>query len=141
MAANEDRGSTISGCWHNQLGTRMEITASEDGSVTGRIHSEVGGVGGEQPVVGYVAPALGRRGVIGLVVRWKETHSVTTWSGHYDLEGNVIVANWLLTAADFDQNEWQSTRVGHDVFHRVPVRTEGSGAERSLSAGVPPGTR
>ncbi len=118
MTVQEAHASTLEGCWHNQLGTRLAIAADAEGVVTGEIRSEVGGVEGDQAVRGYVAPWPAPRGVIGLVVRWEGTHSVTTWSGHFDLEHGVISANWLLTSADFGQNEWQATRTGSDTFHR-----------------------
>lgn len=138
MVSSEDR-STISGWWHNELGTRLDLQANEDGSVTGWIDSEVGGVTGVHPIVGFVSPSVGRRGVIGFVVSWGETRSMTTWAGHYDLEAGVITTNWLLTAADFDANEWQSTRVGHDTYHRGNSGVDGSMAEEAVVAvSVPP---
>jgi len=127
MVIQNSRRSTISGSWLNELGTRMTIVANDRGRVTGEIRSEVGGVGDEQPVVGYLAPWPAQRGVIGLVVPWAETASVTTWSGHFDLDADVIVANWLLTTADFEENEWQSTRVGRDVFRRVGTLSSANG--------------
>ena len=141
MAADDGRVSTLSGWWYNQLGTRLELIASEDGSMRGSIHSEVGGVAGVRPAVGYVCPVSGRRGAIGWVVSWDGTHSIATWCGHYDLDEDVIAANWLLTAADFDENEWQSTRVGRDVFRRAEVSTQGSEAGRPQRASEPAPTR
>lgn len=136
MLENHGRGSTISGSWQNQLGTCLDLRADEDGTVRGSIHSDVGGVKGAQPVVGYIRPVSGRRGAIGLVVSWEQTHSVTTWCGHYDLDADVVAANWLLTTADFDKNEWQSTRVGYDVFRRGPVAAEASEVGTPLSTSV-----
>jgi hypothetical protein len=141
MAGNNGAANTISGGWRNQLGTRLELRAAADGTLTGSISSEVGGVVGVQPVVGYVRASSGHRGAIGLVVSWAPTHSVTTWCGHYDLDSGEIATNWLLTTADFDENEWQSTRVGRDVFHRDPVFADGSGIAGPLSGSVPPPTR
>ncbi len=117
MAIRNDPTVTLTGCWENQLGTRLAITANDAGLVMGKILSE-GGIEIDQPVSGYVAPWPASQGVIGLVVPSPETRSVTTWSGHFDLEADVIVTNWLLTSSYFDQNEWLSTRVGHDVFRR-----------------------
>ncbi len=130
MTVQETQVGTLGGCWHNQLGTRLEIAVDGRGVVSGAIRSEVGGAGGDQPVAGYVAPWPAPRGVIGLVVRWEGTHSVTAWSGHFDLEAGLIAANWLLTAADFDHNEWQATRVGNDTFRRDASDRAPDGARR-----------
>jgi hypothetical protein len=108
----------IGGSWSNQLGSRMELLEMDDGRIEGTMESPVGGAAGIQPLTGYFQ-RVGNRGVIGFVVSWHPTRSITTWSGHYDADAGVIVANWLLTRGDFDENEWQSTMVGHDVFHHV----------------------
>lgn len=126
-----DKARGITGAWHNQLGTCMEIKTNEDGFVTGRMHAAVGGVSGEHPLVGYLTAVDETRGVIGLVVVWRPTNSVTTWSGHYDFDNDVIVTNWLLTGGDFDENEWQATRLGHDVFRRLGAKGHGPQEEQA----------
>lgn len=124
MAGLDVRG--IEGSWHNQLGSCMELRVYDDGRITGTMCSPVGGATGEQPLTGYVEPLAEGQGGIGFVVAWRSTGSVAVWSGHYDTRAGVISTNWLLTGGQFGTNEWQSTRVGHDEFHRVRVSTDGS---------------
>lgn len=138
MASN-GAAPAVTGCWQNQLGTRLEVRADEGGAITGWIHSHVGGVAGSHPVVGYVAANPDGRGVIGFAVSWGETRSVTVWSGRYDVGNDVIVANWLLTTADFDENEWQSTRLGHDTFRRTS--SEGTDRQDTLTVAAEPAAR
>ena len=133
MTGHEAR--RVEGTWHNQLGSWMELRESDDGRIEGTMESPVGGALGKQPLTGYVAHFSDGRGVIGFVVAWHPTRSITTWSGHHDAD--VISANWLLTGGDFGENEWQSTRVGHDVFHRVQVNVDVSPEPRTKEHSAP----
>jgi hypothetical protein len=59
------------------------------------------------------------------VVTWAshvaDAHSVTTWSGQYDPDQDMIFATWLLTNAHPDgQGRWHATTVGQDWFARQP---------------------
>jgi len=119
--------SRISGLWYNQLGSRVEFVTDEEGSITGSVHSSVGGVPGSHPLTGYFDPNPGDgRGALGFVVRWPPTHSVTVWAGHYELDRDVILATWLLTGGPFTRDEWRSTLVGHDIFVREPQPVDGT---------------
>jgi avidin family protein len=133
--------SRISGTWHNQLGSEMELRVTDDGVIAGTFRSPVGGAAGEHPVVGSFEP-IGEKGtVLGFVVRWDSARSVTAWSGSYDPNNETISALWLLTDGIEGGDVWQCTKIGHDVFTRDVGRRSGghsSSVPEALASGEGP---
>lgn len=122
----------IEGEWHSQLGSRVVFHSGEGGRLTGMFCSSVS-AGGEHPLTGFYEPSSdGETGAIGFAVRWRQTHSVTVWAGHYDQESQTIVATWLLSGPPFGREEWHSMTVGHDTFHPSSEQRvlDGHGASR-----------
>ena len=122
-----DTGKQLSGPWFNQLGSRLDLQADDDGRLTGTIRSPVGGVGGSHRVTGYFdAGSEVRDKALGFAVSWGSAYSVTVWSGHYRGDEGVIVATWLLSRSAPGAGEWRSTLTGHDEFRRSPSATGGA---------------
>lgn len=126
----------LSGVWCNQLGSTLHLCAhEEDGSIVGSLQSVVGGVPGPHPVVGYFVDVGDGLGVIGFVVRWSSSRSVTSWTGHFNLHEGTLTTSWLLTEASLEDGEWASTRVGHDVFRsQGPLGSDDIRSSASLHA-------
>lgn len=109
----------IEGTWYNELGSRLVLVVDEDGRLSGTFSSGVGNGDEEPPVTGFVdrRPHDGTT-VLGFVVGWPATHSVTVWSGQCDLDRQVIETTWLLSGEVGTTEEWHSTLVGHNRFTR-----------------------
>ncbi|NER48304.1 MAG: hypothetical protein F6J92_16700 [Symploca sp. SIO1A3] len=114
--------SPLVGTWENELGSTMTINSVTDGEVRGNYTTAVSSSGcaqGEFPLVGRAStPSLG------FVVSWKndkaDCQSVTAWSGKLQGFGDKakIVTTWLLTVQTSPSNNWQSTWVNKDIFHK-----------------------
>ncbi len=128
-----DVSKQLSGPWFNQLGSRLDLQAGDDGQLTGTIRSPVGGVEGSHPVTGFfdVGSDRGTR-AIGFAASWTPTHSVTVWSGHYHGSDDVILTTWLLSGNTPGSSAWRSTLIGHDRFSRSP--SDGGTADTGSSA-------
>ena len=119
---------SVDGKWWNELGSWMELHVESDGqTVTGTYHTAVGKASGVYKLVGRIdsAPNSGEGQGLGWVVSWQNDqspgHSVTTWCGQYRVleDGEeVIVTTWLLTSEGEADQEWESTLVSKDDFHR-----------------------
>lgn len=104
----------VTGCWETSSGP-----GSRFGS-TRRARSAVGSAASRRR--GRCASGDGvRRGELG-------------WSGRYDVGNDVIAANWLLTTAAHEKNEWQSTRLGHDILHRTSSEGPDSKDRETMAA-------
>lgn len=130
----------LSGVWRNQLGTVLRLNATADGRLEGCIESVVGGVAGAYPLTGFSQPGDRGAGVLGFVVAFGGTRSVTSWCGRYGSADGTISVLWILSEQGEGANEWQATRIGHDTF--VPetadlagVPGEGGPAGRSAAQG------
>jgi Avidin family len=120
----------LTGTWHNQLGSRLVITADGAGGLNGDYTSGTGALAGSSyTLVGTYDPNPQTRvTVLGFVVDWTEAHVVTAWSGQYHHDDRTIRATWLMATETEEGDEWKSTFVGHDVFRRdVGVATTAAG--------------
>jgi hypothetical protein len=110
----------LQGTWYNQLGSELIIEVDGTGAIWGTYRPGAGAVAGKAyPVAGSYDPRpTGKATVLGFVVDWTEVHSVTVWSGQYHHEDGAIRATWLMATETDVGDEWKSTLLGHDVFHR-----------------------
>ena len=119
-------------CFQNELGSRMELTLHDDGSLTGLYTTAVGNVPPSawyRLYGGYDAVTLNSKkmGTIGFVVSWQNgvsnSSSTTSWNGIYDNARAVpeIRTMWLLTSYATPQDEWGSTRIKHDKFRQIKI--------------------
>jgi hypothetical protein len=110
----------LQGTWYNQLGSELTIEVDDQGAIKGTYRPGTGAVAGNTyPVAGSYDPhPTDKATVLGFVVDWTEMHCVTVWSGQYHHRDGAIRATWLMAAETDVADEWKSTFVGHDVFHR-----------------------
>lgn len=116
----ELRDGSLAGCWRNQLGSRLTLEIDGRGHLSGTYHAGAGAVPDRTyRVVGSYDPApFGPVTVLGFVVDWAGTHSLTVWSGQHHAGEGTITATWLMTTETGTEDEWKATMVGHDVFRR-----------------------
>lgn len=120
----------LDGRWYNELGSLMELRA--DGAlIQGRYTTSVGASGTYQLRGGCDTSPRSESQSLGFVVVWnndvqKNAHSVTTWSGQYQvIHGQEMLTTlWLLTSETEASQNWQATNVGEDVFTRTPPSEE-----------------
>lgn len=114
-----------SGLWYNELGSMMQLNVS-GGNVWGWYYSAVGTAKATYPLSGQInTQPYPFSQVLGWAVAWTNAyanaHSATAWSGQYQtVDGQEeIVAFWLLTSETQEQDDWEATLVGKDVFTRT----------------------
>jgi hypothetical protein len=115
-----DTRKQLGGRWRNQFGSILELVVDCDGGLTGWFVSATGATAGATyPIRGCCdVSKSGPRTVVGFVVDWGVHHASTAWSGSYDAEKDTIRASWLMTTSTDEKEDWRSTLIGHDVFHR-----------------------
>jgi len=114
----------IGGVWFNELGSKMELEPSADGSLSGTYLLAVAMAGAPaepQPLVGFFdAAPTDASAAVSFTVAWPSSHSITTWLGGYQPEGEVITTTWLFTTPMGEPSGWRPIMVGPDVFRRSP---------------------
>ncbi|MDA8310478.1 MAG: avidin/streptavidin family protein [Actinomycetota bacterium] len=110
---------SIVGTWRSELGSELELHDT-DGFLSGRYLSAVGASRRSQPLIGFCTPPSGEGAVVlGFVVRWSDTGSVTSWTGRYDTGTDELHLTWVLAAASGPTTAWRSTELGQDRFRRT----------------------
>jgi len=110
----------IQGKWCNQLGSRLYLEVDESGTLRGQYRSGTGPLAGNAYLVhGSCDPGpTAFPMTLGFVVDWREVHGATAWVGHYYPEEEVIRTTWIMATETDPQDDWKSTLIGHDLFHR-----------------------
>lgn len=109
---------SVVGNWYSELGSELELH-NTDGFLTGRYTSAVGSVRDPEPLIGFCTPPSGTGTVVvGFVVRWPVTRSLTTWAGRYDSDTDRLSMTWVLESATPSPTAWRSTQLGQDQYHR-----------------------
>lgn len=102
--------------WVNQLGSKMVITISSTGVVSGTYVSAVGcGAGNPYPVAGWYNNLA-----ISFTVNWQTCNSLTSWTGHLVASGSTLQFDTLWYLALGGTVQWNSTVAGHDTFTYQP---------------------
>jgi hypothetical protein len=141
--------SNLSGVWYNQLGSEMNLTADDNGGLSGTYNSAVGDAVDSYILAGRFdsSPPTDGSGVsVGWAVSFFNNvvkdppHSTSTWSGQYfnDTHGERILTNWLLTSSTDLSSVWDSTKTGHDTFTRNPPITQAELVKAQPSTVSPP---
>jgi hypothetical protein len=133
-----------SGLWYNELGSMMQLNVS-GGNVWGWYYSAVGTAKATYPLSGQINPQpYPFSQVLGWAVAWTNAyanaHSSTSWSGQYQTVDNQeeIVAFWLLTSETQEQDDWEATLVGKDVFtRRMPAPADVDKARKKTAKSHP----
>ena len=135
----------LEGTWYNELGSTLEISPQQDGTVQGRYSSNVASCGW-YPIGGMWDPSPGPGQNCGWVVDWNSGEcpagTLTSWSGQYwAADGQyqeTIVTMWHLTYEVPQSSQWQSTLDGKDVFTRnQPSPEEIKAARRHVAPSHP----
>jgi Avidin family len=110
----------VRGAWRNQLGSRLYLEVDESGTLTGSYRSGAGLLAGKvYPLHGSCDPRVSAAPMaLGFVVDWCEVHGATAWVGHYFPQEGVIRTTWIMATETEPEDDWKSTVIGHDVFHR-----------------------
>jgi len=108
------------GNWCNQLGSVLSLEVDQLGTITGEYRSGTGPLAGRPyPLHGSCDPRPTTFPMaLGFVVDWREVHGATAWVGHFFPEDDVIRMTWIMATETDAEDDWKSTMVGHDVFHR-----------------------
>jgi hypothetical protein len=122
---------TLAGIWYSERGSRLEISVNDAGRIEGSYTRPHGKSAGDFRLVGMVDPAQsdGNR-CLAFVVLWNNQqlnqHSISAWCGQYhSASGDEFLdMTWLLTEEVAPGDDWKSTRIGKDIFHRQAPSTE-----------------
>jgi hypothetical protein len=124
----------ITGKWFNELNSWMDVEVSGN-TINGIYHNSAGLAAGDYLFSGVIDSApKGSNQSVAWAVTWirmddgMNFHCVTSWSGQYQLiydkvteeDVETITSEWLLTMAIDPDDDWESTKIGHDVFTRTP---------------------
>jgi hypothetical protein len=117
----------ILGTWYNELGSVLEISSADNGTMMGTYCSAVGQANATYSLVGrYDAEPSSGGQAIGWSVSWLNasgnSHSATSWAGQYQIDPNTnqeeIYTFWLLVSEEPSSDDWSATNVGQDTFTR-----------------------
>ena len=118
---------SVSGTWYNESGSMMKI-AVDGPLIMGTYHTAVGDANGIYQLIGSIdidGNSAERGQAIAWVVVWTNdtkgsSHSITAWSGQYQIIDQVeeIETLWLLTSERLTENDWAATLVNKDLFTR-----------------------
>ena len=131
---------TVEGSWRSELGSQLELHNTE-GFLTGRDISAVGSDRCPQALFGQCTQPMSTGTVIlGFVVCWTGSSSLTTWTGRYDGATDRLNLHWVLETATHPPTAWRSTQLGQDTFYRDEwsVAQEVARWERTEQAGCLP---
>ncbi|KAF4793137.1 Avidin [Turdus rufiventris] len=123
---------SLSGSWVNDLGSNMTIGAvNGDGNFGGFYHTAVTASPNEiklSPLQGSMQKSTNQKGqpTFGFTVNWSFSDSITVFTGQcfVDNEGKeVLKTMWLLRSrVESINSDWKATRVGNNVFTRLPFQ-------------------
>jgi len=123
----------LSGAWYNQHGSELSLNQTENGILSGEFRSAVKLPRRQNQENSEKTYAPVRGEVFGKIftfhVYWPQKHAMTTWSGQCQRncdfgwlrDRDILHASWLITSATSDcEHYWSATRIGEDIFTRVP---------------------
>ncbi|XP_063175801.1 avidin-like isoform X2 [Chroicocephalus ridibundus] len=123
------RKCVLSGRWVNDLGSNMTIGAvNGKGDFTGSYHTAVTATRNEiqlSPLQGSQHRTNNKgQPTFGFTVNWSFSDSVTVFTGQCFVDENgkeVLKTMWLLRSrVDNINDDWKATRVGINIFTRLP---------------------
>jgi hypothetical protein len=115
--------SRLTGRWHNQHGSELDLTVAEDGRVTGHFRSGTG-LAKDEPcdVVGFASD-----GLVAFTANFGRHDSLTSWTGHWVMERGTptIQASWNMCVGSPKPSDpdvhWKGVWTGADVFEPGPA--------------------
>lgn len=128
--------TSLSGTWHNQHASEMDITISATGKVTGKYRTAVGV---PQPSDTFELVGFSAGDLIAFTVDFGRYQSLTAWVGQHVMHDGVekIETMWHLAVKIEDREEsgwlWAGVRTGSDTFLRGPHPTGASATKTAPS--------
>ncbi|XP_023799799.1 avidin-like [Cyanistes caeruleus] len=123
---------SLTGRWVNDLGSNMTImTVNANGDFAGSYHTAVTATSNEiklSPLKGTLQKSPNQKGqpTFGFTVNWSFSDSITVFTGQcfVDEDGKeVLKTMWLLRShVESIKSDWKATRVGINVFTRLPTQ-------------------
>ncbi|XP_058720583.1 avidin-like [Poecile atricapillus] len=123
---------SLTGRWVNDLGSNMTImTVNANGDFAGSYHTAVSATSNEiklSPLKGTLQKSPNQKGqpTFGFTVNWSFSDSITVFTGQcfVDEDGKeVLKTMWLLRShVESIKSDWKATRVGINVFTRLPTQ-------------------
>jgi hypothetical protein len=117
----------LTGTWHNQHGSELDLEVSPEGRISGRFRSATGlargAIGCE--ITGYLSGDL-----IAFCANFAEYDSLTAWAGHVVVEAGEtrLQTQWqmsvTLPARDAADELWKGIWTGSDTFRRGRATAE-----------------
>lgn len=119
----------ITGKWHNDLKSTLEITQVANGQIVGTYTTgaSAGQCAQGTFVLSGVTDTDAGGQALAFMVLWKNSqsdcHTVTAWSGQaQNVDGeDRLSCMWLLTVDSSALSGWYATHVGEDIFRRGPA--------------------
>ncbi|XP_019853899.1 PREDICTED: uncharacterized protein LOC109583134 isoform X1 [Amphimedon queenslandica] len=120
--------AALAGFWTNELGSQLYIhsTGFSEGHIIGKCYSTVGKAGFKLYDLNgsYDTNGDEKKGTLGWTVQCLNTEgtdSNKSWSGQrYKIEGDFFIYTmWILVAKKDLSDNWGSTQIGKDKFHKV----------------------
>jgi len=117
----------ITGKWMNQLGSTMELVATNDGIINGNYFTKVGDAISWHRLIGQWCSTEEKGALISFTVCWTNKkpeckHSCTAWNGILYIKDNdelpFIYATWTLASDVPFCDEWKSTLISKDTFKK-----------------------
>ncbi|XP_025900787.1 avidin-like [Nothoprocta perdicaria] len=130
-SSSAERKCILTGSWINDLGSNMTINAVNGrGEFSGTYHTAVTATNNEikrSPLQGSQHRRNQRnRATFGFTVNWSFSDSITVFTGQcfVDKDGKEVLKTMWLLRQDVDSlaDDWKATRVGINVFTRLPRR-------------------
>jgi hypothetical protein len=119
----------LEGTWYNELKSKMVLKV-DGAAVTGSYETAVGETFGPCALSGRAETASKGSQSVAFVVCWQNdkatAHCCTAWSGQLQVDKagkESLVTTWLLTEDTSPGDDWNSTKVGQDIFYRDPPTT------------------
>lgn len=113
--------NTISGTWKNDLDSIMNLMVKES-DLTGFYQSKVGNVTDRYLLTGRIIN-YDDGSLLSFSVSWNNTFrnsfSVTSWSGQYFKDDNKIHTTWILTRRSSLKDKWNSQNIGSNTFIKI----------------------
>ncbi|XP_034784183.2 avidin-like [Acipenser ruthenus] len=119
----------LTGKWVNELGSNMTISKTDDkGHIFGSYFITLTANNGveikESPLSGIKDDS--HQPIFGFLVKWTFSESITNFVGQCFVDKNGVErleTMWLLrTKADSSGANWEKTRVGSNLFHRLAIK-------------------
>jgi hypothetical protein len=117
----------LSGCYSNELESRMVLQATDDGVLKGTYETLVGDAAGQYPLFG-AHTADGNDTMLGWTVAWRNevygnSKSATSWTGRIIFEQNtkklILKTTWLLAQFTTANQAWNGVLTGVNNFTQI----------------------